>query len=83
MVWPQFTHIEEPCCYAVPSAQLFKGIWLIFLWRESISGFRHINGTKHFLCINMCESQWVLPSQSQSEVRIDHQHHNLQPNGDQ
>lgn len=28
----RFTHIEQPGCYAVPSAQLFKGVWLIFLW---------------------------------------------------
>lgn len=28
------THVEEPCGYAVPCAQLFKGIRLIFLFQN-------------------------------------------------
>lgn len=47
--------------------------------RVNIRLFCYINDWCTFIDINLCQSQRILPFQSQSEVRIDLQRHNLQP----
>lgn len=72
------TYIEKPRCNTIPSSQLFKGIWLIFLYRDNQYHVKHPT-TLMQQYINCGKLKKNVPFQSQSEVRIDLQHHNLQP----
>lgn len=70
------THIEEPSGYAVPRAQLFKGVWLIFLFQKNTHQDL-LSKIKRIQILQLTERFSLV--QSQSGARTDHQHHNLQP----